>query len=31
VVGDRVRIGAAELVVREIDHGRISRVGLRLR
>jgi potassium/hydrogen antiporter len=31
VVGDRVRIGAAELVVREIEDGRISRVGLRLR
>ena len=31
VVGDRVRIGAAELVVREIENGRISRVGLRLR
>jgi potassium/hydrogen antiporter len=31
VVGDRVRLGAAELVVREIENGRISRVGLRLR
>jgi cell volume regulation protein A len=31
VVGDRVRVGAAELVVREIENGRISRVGLRLR
>jgi cell volume regulation protein A len=31
VVGDRVRLGAAELVVREIEDGRISRVGLRLR
>jgi glutamine phosphoribosylpyrophosphate amidotransferase len=28
---DRVRMGAAELVVREIENGRISRVGLRLR
>jgi len=31
VVGDRVRLGGAELVVREIENGRISRVGLRLR
>jgi cell volume regulation protein A len=31
VVGDRVRLGGAELVVREIDNGRITRVGLRLR
>src|SRR5688572_17787608 len=31
VVGDRVRLGSAELVVREIENGRISRVGLRLR
>jgi hypothetical protein len=26
-----VRLGGAELVVREIDNGRITRVGLRLR
>ena len=31
VVGDRVRLGGAELVVREIDNARITRVGLRLR
>ncbi|HEU4647207.1 MAG TPA: potassium/proton antiporter [Burkholderiales bacterium] len=31
VVGDRVGLGSAELVVREIEDGRITRVGLRLR
>jgi cell volume regulation protein A len=31
VVGDRVGLGGAELVVREIEDGRITRVGLRLR
>jgi cell volume regulation protein A len=31
VVGDRVAIGSAELVVREIEGDRITRVGLRLR
>jgi cell volume regulation protein A len=31
VVGDRVGLGGAELVVREIEDGRVSRVGLRLR
>ncbi|HUF82192.1 MAG TPA: potassium/proton antiporter [Burkholderiales bacterium] len=31
VVGDRVRLGSAELVVRQIDDGRITRVGLRIR
>jgi potassium/hydrogen antiporter len=31
VVGDRVRLGKAELVVRQIDDGRIIRVGLRIR
>jgi potassium/hydrogen antiporter len=31
VVGDRVALGSAELVVREIEDGRITRVGLRLR
>jgi cell volume regulation protein A len=31
VVGDRVRVGAAELVVRELDDGIITRVGLRVR
>ena len=31
VVGDRVRVGRAQLVVREIEGGRITRVGLRLR
>jgi cell volume regulation protein A len=31
VVGDRVALGGAELVVREIENGSISRVGLRLR
>ncbi|MCC7487712.1 MAG: potassium/proton antiporter [Burkholderiales bacterium] len=31
VVGDRVRLGAAELVVREIEKGRVTRVGLLLR
>lgn len=31
VVGDRVRLGQAELVVRQIDNGRITRVGLKLR
>ena len=30
VVGDRVRLGRAELVVRQIDNGRITRVGLKL-
>jgi cell volume regulation protein A len=30
VVGDRVRVGAAELVVREIENGAVVRVGLRL-
>lgn len=30
VVGDRVRLGQAELVVRQIDNGRITRVGLKL-
>src|SRR5688572_9305068 len=31
VVGDRVALGGAQLVVREIHAGRITRVGLRLR
>jgi cell volume regulation protein A len=31
VVGDRVGLGSAELVVREIEDGRVTRVGLRLR
>jgi potassium/hydrogen antiporter len=31
VVGDRLRLGGAELVVREIEDGRITRVGLRVR
>jgi cell volume regulation protein A len=31
VVGDRVRLGSAELVVRELEDGRITRVGLRVR
>jgi cell volume regulation protein A len=31
VVGDRVRLGRAELVVRQMDEGRITRVGLRIR
>jgi len=31
VVGDRVRFGAAELVVREMANGKVTRVGLRLR
>ena len=31
VVGDRVRLGKAELVVRQMDGGRITRVGLRIR
>lgn len=30
VVGDAVRLGAAELSVREMDHERITRVGIRL-
>ena len=30
VVGDRVRLGRTELVVRQIDNGRITRVGLKL-
>jgi cell volume regulation protein A len=30
VVGDRVRLGAAELVVRETEDGLVVRVGLRL-
>ncbi|MDD3517150.1 MAG: potassium/proton antiporter [Chromatiales bacterium] len=30
VVGDRVRVGRVELVVRELDGARISRVGLKL-
>lgn len=30
VVGDRVRLARAELVVRQIDQGRITRVGLKL-
>ncbi len=30
VMGDRVRLGPAELVVRQIDNGRITRVGLKL-
>lgn len=30
VVGDRVRIGSAELVVREVEAGEVRRVGLRL-
>jgi cell volume regulation protein A len=29
-VGDTVTLGAAKLVVREIEHGRVTRVGLRL-
>jgi cell volume regulation protein A len=31
VVGDRVGLGSAELVVREIEDGKVARVGLRLR
>jgi len=31
VVGDRAALGSAELVVREIREGRVSRVGLKLR
>lgn len=31
VVGDRLALGAAELVVREIDADRVTRVGLRVR
>ena len=31
VVGDRLRLGGAELVVREIEDGRVTRVGLRVR
>ena len=31
VVGDRVRLGGAELVVREIEDGKVTRVGLRVR
>jgi cell volume regulation protein A len=31
VVGDRMPLGSAELVVREIEDGKITRVGLRLR
>ncbi|MGP1609768.1 MAG: transporter associated domain-containing protein, partial [Burkholderiales bacterium] len=31
VVGDRVDLGGAQLVVREIEGGRVTRVGLRLR
>jgi potassium/hydrogen antiporter len=31
VVGDRVPLGSAELVAREIEDGRVTRVGLRLR
>lgn len=31
VVGDRIRLGKAELVVRQMDEGRITRVGLRIR
>jgi cell volume regulation protein A len=30
VVGDRVRVGSAEVVVREIENGYVKRVGLRL-
>ena len=30
VVGDRVRLGSAEVVVREVEDGRVKRVGLRL-
>lgn len=30
VIGDRVRMGGAELVVREIEGGKVTRVGLRL-
>jgi potassium/hydrogen antiporter len=30
VVGDRARVGAAELVVREVENGKVTRVGLRL-
>jgi potassium/hydrogen antiporter len=31
VVGDRARLGKAELVVRDIEEGRITKVGLRVR
>jgi NhaP-type Na+/H+ and K+/H+ antiporter len=31
VVGDRASLGSAVLVVREIQDGRVSRVGLKLR
>jgi cell volume regulation protein A len=30
VVGDRVRVGSAEVVVREVENGTVKRVGLRL-
>ncbi len=30
VVGDRVRFDGLDLVVREIDHGKIVRIGLKL-
>jgi NhaP-type Na+/H+ and K+/H+ antiporter len=30
VVGDRLRLGPVELVVREVDKGLITRVGLKL-
>ena len=30
VVGDRVRVGSAEMVVREVENGTVRRVGLRL-
>ncbi len=30
VVGDRLRVGNSELVVREVEEGRVSRVGLKL-
>jgi NhaP-type Na+/H+ and K+/H+ antiporter len=31
VVGDRAPLGKAEFVVREIESGRITKVGLRIR
>jgi hypothetical protein len=30
VVGDRASLGSAEIVVREVENGTITRVGLRL-
>jgi len=30
VIGDRLRLGSVELVVREVEHGQVTRVGLKL-